>query len=85
MFQNADGVPENKIEALRWFELAAKQGDADAQYSLGWIYDYGEGVIENDMLALFYYRKAAEKNLPENFKLDLCIYIQKLRKKQTIH
>ena len=39
---------------------------------MGWIYDYGEGVIENDMLALFYYRKAAEKNLPEaQFQIGL--------------
>ncbi len=29
------GVPEDDVEAVRWYRLAAEQGDAYAQYDLG--------------------------------------------------
>ena len=61
MFQNADGVPENKIEALRWFELAAKQGDADAQYNLAWMLQDADGVPENKVEALKWFELAAKQ------------------------
>ena len=37
----------------------AEQGDARAQYNLGVKYDNGEGVIEDDKLAVEWYTKAA--------------------------
>ena len=40
---------------------AAEQGDAKAQYQLGFKYDYGIGVAEDDTLATEWYRKAAEQ------------------------
>ena len=39
----------------------AEQGDALAQYSLGEMYDLGEGVPEDDAEAAKWYRKAAEQ------------------------
>mgnify|MGYP000046908671 CR=1 FL=1 len=39
----------------------AEQGDAEAQFNLGVIYDYGEGVPENDKEAVKWYRKSAEQ------------------------
>ena len=35
----AEGVPEDKAEAVRWYRLAAEQGHASAQYNLGVMYD----------------------------------------------
>ena len=32
---------------MKWYELAAEQGDAVAQYSLAWMYEKGGGVIQN--------------------------------------
>lgn len=32
------GVPENKVEALKWYRAAANQGCPDAQYELGYKY-----------------------------------------------
>jgi TPR repeat protein len=32
---NGDGVPQNLVEAAKWFRLAADQGVAEAQYRLG--------------------------------------------------
>ena len=37
------------------------QGDAKAQYSLGYMYDFGEGVPQNDAEAVRWYRMAAEQ------------------------
>ena len=42
---------------------AAKQGDADAQFNLGIMYDIGEGVPENNAEAVKWYRKAADQGL----------------------
>jgi hypothetical protein len=41
--------------------LAAEQGDANAQYYLGIMYDDGEGVLEDDKEAAKWYRLAAEQ------------------------
>ena len=43
------------------YRLAAEQGDAMAQTNLGWMYDNGEGVPEDDTEAVKWYRKAAEQ------------------------
>ncbi len=40
---------------------AGEQGDADAQYRLGWAYEYGRGVETNAAEAAKWYRKAAEQ------------------------
>jgi len=56
-----DGVPENDIEAVRWFRLAAEQGYDLAQFNLGNMYRDGDGVPENDVEAVKWYRLAAEQ------------------------
>ena len=52
-------VPEDDAEAVRWFRLAAEQGDASAQNSLGFMYELGEGVPEDIVLAYMWYNLAA--------------------------
>jgi len=47
--------------ALREFRPLAEQGDADAQYALGVMYDEGTGVPVNAAEAVKWYRKAAEQ------------------------
>ena len=44
MYAKGQGVIQDYKEALKWFRLAAAQGDAKAQYNLGVMYDNGEGV-----------------------------------------
>lgn len=46
---------------MKWFTLAAKQGDADAQYYLGEMYADGDGVPRNLKTAIKWYTRAAEK------------------------
>ena len=46
---------------MKWYRLAAEQGYADAQYSVGVLYDKGQGVPKNDKTAVKWYRLAAEQ------------------------
>ena len=39
----------------------ADRGDANAQFTLGFMYDYGQGVRRNAIEAIWWYRKAAEQ------------------------
>ena len=38
-------------EAVKWYRLAAEQGDADAQTNLGVMYENGNGVIQSNVIA----------------------------------
>ena len=55
------GVPQNYVEAVKWYRLAADQGDAAAQTSLGAKYQKGRGVPQSDAEALRWFRKAADQ------------------------
>ena len=46
--------------ALREWTPLAKQGDADAQFSLGVMYEKGEGVAKDNKAAVKWYTLAAE-------------------------
>ena len=47
--------------ALREWQPLAEQGYADAQSNLGWMYDNGQGVPQNDKTAVKWYTLAAEQ------------------------
>ena len=47
--------------ALRIWKPLAKQGNAYAQYWLGWMYAMGEGVSYNNKTAVKWYRLAAKQ------------------------
>ncbi len=47
--------------ALREFRPLAEQGDVYAQYTLGFMYELGQGVPQDDGEAVQWYRKAAEQ------------------------
>ncbi len=46
--------------ALRVFRTIAEQGDANAQYNLGVMYDNGRGVPQDYAAAMSWWRRAAE-------------------------
>ncbi|APG63146.1 hypothetical protein LPB140_10495 [Sphingorhabdus lutea] len=48
-------------EAFREFEPLAEQGDARAQYNLGFMYSDGQGVAQDYAMAVKYYRLAADQ------------------------
>ena len=47
--------------ALRLWHPLAEQGDAEAQFHLGVMYESGQGGLRNDAEAIKWYRKAAEQ------------------------
>ncbi len=47
--------------AFNEYKRLAERGDARAQLRVGWMYYYGEGVGQDNALALVWYRKAAEQ------------------------
>ena len=55
------GQPQDHAEAVRWFRLAAEQGEAFAQHNLGFTYVNGRGVPQDDAEAVRWFRLAAEQ------------------------
>lgn len=47
------------------YRLAAKNGNAGAQYNLGLCYERGNGVTKNLEQAVYWYRKAAAQGHPK--------------------
>ncbi len=54
-------MPKDAAQAAAWYRRAANQGDADAQYSLGRLYENGTGVPKDTAQAAAWYRKAADQ------------------------
>jgi TPR repeat protein len=54
------GVPLDKVEAAKWYSLAAHQGIAEAQGALGRLYLNGDGVPENRVVAYCWLDLASE-------------------------
>jgi hypothetical protein len=46
-------------EAVKWYRLAAEQGDATAQYNLGLMYYEGQGVPQDNKEAVKWWRLSA--------------------------
>ena len=59
--RQGQGVAQNYGEVFKWYRLAANQGNADAQFSLGEMYAEGRGVPQDQAEAAKWYRKAADQ------------------------
>lgn len=44
MLANGQGIPQDHVEAIKWYHKAAEQGHVDAQAYLGNMYANGQGV-----------------------------------------
>jgi uncharacterized protein len=44
------------VEAVKWFRLGADQGNAEAQYVLANIYEFGQGVTQDYKEAVKWHR-----------------------------
>ncbi len=63
MYALGEGVPEDDVEAVKWFRLAAAQGVAEAHNWLGVMYARGEGVARNLVFAHMWLNLAAFNGL----------------------
>ncbi len=59
-YEHGEGVATDQRTAAALYCEAARQGDAEAQFSLGWMYANGRGVARNDAVAASLMALAAE-------------------------
>jgi len=57
------GIPQDRRYAIYWYTKAAEQGHIQAQYFLGKLYNFGDGIeVRQDFkLAVYWLTKAAEQ------------------------
>src|ERR1700730_17765123 len=55
------GLQKDAAAAIKWYDLAAKQGKVNAQFQLAQIYDFGRGVAKDPVMAAKYYEQAAAR------------------------
>lgn len=67
--EHGEGVTQNPAEASKLYCQAAKEGDAEAMYRLGWMYAIGRGVQRDDPVAAYFFTKAAEQGHPQSKNL----------------
>lgn len=60
-YEHAEGVPRDFKKAAALYCEAAKFGNADAQFSLGWMYANGRGVAHSDGVAAKLFALAAKQ------------------------
>jgi len=48
-------------QSISVLKKQAESGEANAQISLGWLYEYGNGVPQDQSKAVYWYRKAADR------------------------
>lgn len=59
LYEDGQGVPRDYAEALKWYGMAADQGDIWAQLAIGRFYENGYGVCQDDRKACFWFSLAA--------------------------
>ena len=60
-YEHGEGVPKDPQRAAGLYCDGARQGDAEAQYSLGWMHANGRGIPRNDELAAYFFKLAADQ------------------------
>ena len=60
-YEHAEGVPRDYGRAIELYCAAARAGNADGQYGLGWMYANGRGVNCDDAMAAHLFSLAAQQ------------------------
>lgn len=61
LYHKGRGVPQDDVQARKWYAKAAAQGQAKSQFSLGTLYFNGEGGSKDYQQALRWFRLAANQ------------------------
>ena len=83
MYDNGEGVIEDNKEAVKWYRLAADQGDANSQLNLGWMYHYGEGVRRDEVTAYAWYNIAGSNGSADAQK-NKSLIAKEMTRKQIV-
>ncbi len=68
-YENGEGVARDPVKAAELYCKAARLGDAEAQFNLGWMYANGRGVERSDATAAFFFHAAAEQGLAQAVRM----------------
>jgi len=61
-FEHGEGVAKDPLRAASLYCEGARYGDAESQFSLGWMYANGRGVQRSDELASAFFQLAATQD-----------------------
>ncbi|WP_221795128.1 tetratricopeptide repeat protein [Oceanobacter mangrovi] len=67
VYQGVKSQEFNYKQAARWYQVAAEQGHGAAQNNLGWLYQNGLGVAQDDSVAFRWYQASADQGV-----IDAC-------------
>jgi len=68
-YEHGEGVQRDYVHAARLYCDAARAGDAEAQYSLGWMLANGRGIPRDDSQAAYFFALAAGQSHPHATKM----------------
>ena len=60
-YEHGEGVRRDQAKAIQLYCESARLGDAESQYSLGWMYANGRGTSRDDATAAYFFEMAAKK------------------------
>jgi len=60
-YEHGEGVRRDPLRAFELYCEAARLGDADSQFNLGWMYAHGRGLPPNDSMAALFFGMAADQ------------------------
>jgi hypothetical protein len=58
-YEHGEGVPKDQAKAVKLYCEAARAGDPQAMFNLGWMYANGRGVARDDAVAATLFARAA--------------------------
>ena len=61
MYDDGEGIEQDKQKAVYWYTKAAEQGYSSAQYNLALMYKYGDGIKQNKSLAKNYLKQSCSQ------------------------
>lgn len=60
-YEHGEGVPKDSARAVQLYCEGARMGDAESQFSLGWMYANGRGMGRDDAMAAYFFALAAKQ------------------------
>ncbi|HEV7405657.1 MAG TPA: hypothetical protein VGO11_22120 [Chthoniobacteraceae bacterium] len=73
-YRDGVGVPKDEAEALQWAHRAADGGQVEAMDFVGSVYLRGSLIKRNPVIALGYFKAAAEQSAQAAFNLGQCYF-----------
>lgn len=67
--EHGEGVRRDPTKAVQLYCEAARLGDVESQYSLGWMYANGRGIPRDDATAAYFFNMAAKQGSPQALRM----------------